>query len=118
MLKEKQLRDIKKEMMKHEHFKDKRITVFQGNLWADRKLVTETELQAAGLLQWDRGRGDRKIQDINSNQTKRSDFIKFYVHNIQRLSINDMIDEVFTALYDFVCFTETWQKECVKRLLK
>ena len=28
MLKEKQLRDTKKEMMKHEHFKDKRITVF------------------------------------------------------------------------------------------
>ena len=25
-----------------------------------------------------------------------------------------MIDEVFTASYDFVCFTETWQKECVK----
>ena len=51
MLKEKQLRDIKKEMMKHKHFKDKRITVFRGKLWADRKLVTETELQAAGLLQ-------------------------------------------------------------------
>ena len=25
-----------------------------------------------------------------------------------------MIDEVFTASYDFVCFTATWQKECVK----
>ena len=48
MFKEKQLRDIKK---KHEHFKDKRITVFRGKLWANRKLVTETELQAAGLLQ-------------------------------------------------------------------
>ena len=48
-----------------------------------------------------------------SSHIKQSDLIKFYVHNIQGLSIekfNDMIDEVFTALYDFVCFTETWQK--------
>ena len=81
--------------------------MFQVNLWPDRKLVTETKLQAAGLLQWDRGRGDRKIQDINSNQTKQSDFIKFYVHNMQGLSIKTLVDEVFTALYDFVCFTET-----------
>ena len=42
-----------------------------------------------------------------------------YIHNIRGLSIekfNDVIDEVFTASYDFVCFTETWQKECVKDL--
>ena len=74
-------------------------------------------MQATGLLQYDRGRGDRKIQDINSNQTKQSDLIKFYVHNIQGLSIekfNDVIDEAFTALYDSVYFTETWPKECIK----
>ena len=39
-----------------------------------------------------------------------------YIHNIEGLSIekyNDLIDEVLTASYYFVCFTETWQKECI-----
>ena len=49
---------------------------------------------------------------MKSNQIKQSDLIKFYVHNIQGLSIkkfNDVIDKVFTAL------TENMAKRMRKR---
>ena len=50
MQKEKELRAIKRMMMKDENFKQKKITIFRGKLWANKELVSETDLQSAGIL--------------------------------------------------------------------
>ena len=51
MLKEKNLRKTKKELMNHPSFQGKKITIFKGKLWADKQPLTEDEIQTASLSQ-------------------------------------------------------------------
>ena len=46
--KERELRKKKQFLIKYPNYKDKKITIYRGKLWADRQSISDTELQSAG----------------------------------------------------------------------
>ena len=46
---ERELKKQKQFLIKHHDYKEKRITIYKGKLWADRQLVTDSDLQKAGF---------------------------------------------------------------------
>jgi len=51
MEREKKLRKLKNDLISHQNFKDKRITIFRDKLYADKQPITEDEIYAASLSQ-------------------------------------------------------------------
>ena len=45
--KERELRKKKPFLIKHHNYKDKKITIYKGKLWADRQSISDTDLQSA-----------------------------------------------------------------------
>ena len=48
---EKHLREKKKFLLNHPSYKDKKISVYKEKLWANRQLITDTDLQSLGYSQ-------------------------------------------------------------------
>ena len=46
---ERELKKQKQFLIKHHYYKEKRITIYKGKLWADRQLVTDSDLQKDAL---------------------------------------------------------------------
>ena len=49
LTKDKQLRNLKRQLVKHQDFRSKRITIYRGELCVDGQPISTADLERAGL---------------------------------------------------------------------